>query len=270
MTTFLSILGPIILILVLGKYNYHRIFKNEIRKLYDNSKNNTNEIFTYDCLVGLPDPVQRYLKHVLKEGQPHIKYVRLKHDGQFKPGINKNWSNIKGEQYFTTAKPGFIWKGKIGPIKARDLYIEDKGQLVITLLNLINIAKKQGKGIDQGELLRWLGESVWFPTNLLPCERLKWLPIDDNSAKLVFNYQGISLFYIISFNEKNEIIQLETERYYDNKHIKKWTGYCSNYREINGVKIPTIMRASWRLEEGDHNYVIFHLKDLEYDIPKKY
>jgi len=99
---------------------------------------------------------------------------------------------------------------------------------------------------------------------------LKWLPIDDHSAKLVFNYQGISLFYIITFNEKNEIIQLETERYYDEKNINKWTGNCSNYREINRVKIPTIMRASWRLEEGDHDYVIFHLKDLEYDIPKKY
>lgn len=155
-------------------------------------------------------------------------------------------------------------------IKARDTYLKDKGRLVITLLNLINIADGKGEGIDQGELLRWLAESVWFPTNLLPSDKLKWLPIDDHSAKLLFNYQGISLFYIITFNEKNEIIQLETERYYDEKNIKKWTGNCSNYREINAVKIPTIMRASWRLEEGDHDYVIFHLKDLEYDIPKKY
>ncbi len=38
--------------------------------------------------------------------------------------------NIKGEQYATTEKPGFIWKGATSMFIASDMYIADKGRLV--------------------------------------------------------------------------------------------------------------------------------------------
>ncbi len=38
--------------------------------------------------------------------------------------------NIKGEQYATTEKPGFIWKGATSMFIASDKYIADKGRLV--------------------------------------------------------------------------------------------------------------------------------------------
>ena len=38
--------------------------------------------------------------------------------------------NIQGEQYVTTEKLGFIWKGATSMFIARDMYIADKGRLV--------------------------------------------------------------------------------------------------------------------------------------------
>jgi len=61
------------------------------------------------------------------------------------------------------------------------------------------MAEENGKFINQGELLRWLGESVWFPTNLLPSDNIKWESIDDKSAKLLFSYQDLELVYIHNF-----------------------------------------------------------------------
>ncbi len=71
----------------------------------------------------MPEPVQRYFNYALKEGQPYISYARITHDGQFKTGLDKGWINIKGEQYATTEKPGFIWKGTTTMFIARDMYI---------------------------------------------------------------------------------------------------------------------------------------------------
>lgn len=269
-TLFLSLFSVLIIVLIIGKLNYSHNFKKEVERLFSNSKSISYEIFNDKQHEGLPDPVKRYFKHVLKDKQPYISYVRLKHNGQFKTGIEKSWTEIHGEQYFSVATPGFIWKGKMGIISARDMYLSDKGRLVVTLLNLFKLADKHGESFNQGELLRWLGESVWYPTNLLPSNRLKWLPIDDSSAKLIFDYRGLSLFYTVRFNEKNEIIQLETERLYDEKNVEKWIGNCSNYKEINNVKVPTVIKATWRLKQGDHNYVIFNLKEIMYDLPKKY
>ena len=80
----------------------------------------------------------------------------------------------------------------------------------------------QGEKYHQGELLRWLAESVWFPTNLLPSEKLRWSSIDDSSAKLAFNYNGLALFYLVRFNDKGAIIEMETKRYMDEKRLETW------------------------------------------------
>lgn len=84
----------------------------------------------------------------------------MKHDGQFKTDLEKDWVNIIGEQYFTTEKPGFIWKGTTSMFVTSDRYIDNMGGLTATLFSLINIVDVKGEKYNQGELLRWLSESV--------------------------------------------------------------------------------------------------------------
>ena len=89
------------------------------------------------------------------------------------------------------------------------MYLTNEGSLIATIFSIINVVDIHGKQqYDESELLRWLSESIWFPTNLLPSEKLQWTAIDGSSAKLTFNYNGLSLFYIISFNNKGEIVQM--------------------------------------------------------------
>jgi len=59
-----------------------------------------------------------------------------------------------------------------------------------------------------------------YPTNLLPNNNLQWSAIDNRTAKLTFNYLGLSLFFIVSFNDAGEITQLETKRYMDKDHLE--------------------------------------------------
>ncbi len=267
MTILLLIIILVIITIFTGKIILSNQHSKEVTELFSLSGDISNRTFIYEQLEALPEPVQRYFKHVLKDGQPYISYVRLQHDGYFKTSPKKDWIKIKGEQYFTAEKPGFIWKGKTSMFTARDMYIADKGRLVVTLLSLFKIVDGQGESFDQGELLRWLGESVWFPTNLLPSENLQWSPIDSLSAKLIYNYNNINIYYIVSFNDKGEITQMQTERYMT-EDLETWVGKFRNYKEINGILIPTEIEAIWKLEEGDYSYVKFNLKKIEYDKPE--
>jgi hypothetical protein len=264
------ILGTIVFIFVIGKVNLYFQFNKEVKTLFAQSKNISTKTFHYQQLEDLPAPVQCYFKHVLKEGQAYINYVRITHDGQFKTGQEKDWINISGEQYFTVQKPGFIWKGTTTMFTARDMYMADKGRLVVSLLGLINIVDGKGEAYNQGELLRWLAENVWFPTNLLPSENLHWLPIDAHTAQLTFDYQGLALFYRVRFNEIGEITQMETQRYMDEKSLETWIGKLSNYQEINGIIIPTMIEASWKLEKGEFSYAKFRVKKIQYDKAERF
>jgi len=109
----LSILGLAFFILFIGKINSFSRFTKEIKELFLQSKSISDQTFHMSSIANLPEPVQRYFRHTLKEGQSYISYARIKHAGQFKTGLHKDWMDIKGEQYATTGKPGFIWKGTI-------------------------------------------------------------------------------------------------------------------------------------------------------------
>lgn len=195
----------------------------------------------------LPAPVKKYLELVLPENPKLIKEVNLIHGGNFKTSSKSEWVKIKGEQHFKTDLPEFEWTGKTSMFKATDSFVDGKG-----------------REVDQAELLRWLGESVWFPTNFMPDEHLSWTSIDASTAKLNYRYRGLELFYIVRFDEGGYIVSLETERYMEEGKRVKWTGKVSDYRDFKGVKAPGHMEAFWGLEEGDFQYVDFHVESLEY------
>lgn len=266
----LYILGAIALILIMGKVNLAFQFKKEIQELFAQSKPVSNKTFHYNQLNNLPEPVQRYFRQVLKDGQPYIGYVRMKHSGQFKTGMDKPWVNITGEQYATTEKPGFIWKGTTAMYVARDMYLSDKGRLIVSLLSLYPIVDVQGEQYNQGELLRWLGESILYPTNFLPSERLQWQSIDTNTAKLTFTYKELSLFFIFSFDNIGLISEMETKRFMDEKNLETWVIKTNNYKEWHNVLIPTTFEVVWRLKKKDFSYAKFNITEVEYNKAEKF
>ncbi|MFZ4678852.1 MAG: DUF6544 family protein [Flavobacterium sp.] len=270
MTIVFSILGLLLLALIIVKVNLSIQFHKKIIELFALSKNISQQQFDKSQTDSLPKPVQRYFNYILKEEHSFISYVRIKHEGQFKAGLKKGWMNIKGEQYATTEKPGFIWKGTTAMFIAQDLYIADNGRLIVSLFSLINVVNAKGKQYNQGELLRWLGESILYPTNFLPSDKLKWFPIDDKTAKLTFNYKGLSLFFKITFNDIGEITEMETKRYMGVNNLETWVIKVSDYKELNKVLIPTRFEVLWRLEKGDFCYAKFDITEIEYDKPMKF
>ena len=265
-----SIVGVILMLFIFRRINATRVFNKEVKALFANATDTSTKRFYKRQLDKLPEPVQRYFNHILKDGQSYINYARIKHIGQFKTLINKDWVNIKGEQYATTQIPGFIWKGTTATFVARDMYMAKEGRLVVSLFSLFNVVNAKGEQYNQGELLRWLGESILYPTNFLPSDRLHWLPIDSKTAQLVFKYDGLSLFFKITFNEIGEITEMETKRYMNEKDRETWVIKATNYRELNDICIPTNFEVIWRLKTGDFSYAKFIITEVEYGTPEKF
>lgn len=265
----LSILPvTMIVIFAVSLKNADRRLEKQVMLLFKQSPKILGKTFTHRSMANLPETVQRYFKHVLREGQPYISYVRLKHEGQFKTSINAKWSSIKGEEYFTVSHPGMIWKGTTKWFTAYDSFISGKGKLSVYLLSVFQIARGHGIKYSQGELLRWIGESVWFPTNLLPTENLQWSALDSHTAKLIYNSKKFSMHYLVTFNDVGEITQLETKRYMGDKNLETWIGKLSGYQEYNGILIPTVIEAIWRLPDQDYPYARFKITELEYNVPQ--
>lgn len=248
------------LLVLLSNWRY----RTQLNRLFSIRDKSAPRVFKFDQLSGLPSPAEKYFRLVLKEGQSYPGTIRLKHGGQFKMALDKPWIPICGEQYFTTLPAGFIWKGNTALFSARDMYTGAKGKLEVFLFNALKIVNGKGDKFNQGELLRWLAESVWFPTNLLPDENKQWFAIDSKNARLKVQINGLVLNYLVCFNNRGEIESLATKRYMA-ETLETWIINLSDYREINNIIIPTLAEASWKLKGIKYPYARFEVKQIEYD-----
>ena len=74
---------------------------------------------------------------------------------------------------------------------------------------------------------------------------------------------------VVDFNDTGEITRFTADRYMDTT-LEKWTGYCRDYRDMNGVRVPTEIEAVWNLDSGDFSYARFRVTKLEFNDPSVY
>ncbi|MBC7334696.1 MAG: hypothetical protein H5U01_00265, partial [Clostridia bacterium] len=143
-------------------------------------------VFSSADLEGLPAPVQRYLRRAIPEGQPYVTAVRLHQRGAFRLGDRTSpWKPFTVQQVFTTYPPGFAWDATIEmasllPVRVVDMYKSGKGAFWAKVLSTLIVANARDTSeLDQGELMRYLGEAVWFPTALLSGHGVSWHPSEE-------------------------------------------------------------------------------------------
>ncbi|WP_423189799.1 DUF6544 family protein [Alkalibacterium sp. f15] len=255
---------------------FKRDVRAEVEQLFDNV-DNKSEVVTEEDIIDLPTSVQRWLKYSGIIGKETIVSGRLKQQAEMRMDAEGQWMSVKAEQYFTSEKPGFVWNASIKAapfihIAGRDKYLNGKGSMLIKPMSLFTVADSKGEEIDQGTLLRYLAETVWFPSAVLN-DYISWKEIDDNNAKATMTYGEISTSGVFTFNQMGEVIKFEAERYGDFNgefSLETWSISMSDYKAFAGIKVPTEGKITWRLDEGDFNWFNFEVLEIEYNNPTIY
>lgn len=267
----------LISILLYGHHAFDQQIDGEVAALFGEMEEIHGDIVTPEDLIQLPEPVQRWLTFSGIVGKEKAQTVRLKQEGKFRQTPEQKWLPFSAEEYYTTPTPAFIWyariqAGSLFTIAARDRLSEGKGNMLIKLLSLFTIADAYGKELDEGIMLRYLDEIVWFPSAALS-EYILWEPVDDNSAQATLSYAGHSVSARFYFDKEGRVINVESERHRELNgefFVEKWSTPFSEYGEFNGIKLPVSGKAIWHLKTGDFDYFDVHVTAVEYNTPSVY
>ena len=277
----LIIIGVIIFLIVssiiIGNIIFNKRVKDEVEALFKKSKETKPEVITKEDIKDIPESVQKWLKNSQIIGKEKIFTVRLKQKGLIRTKEGQPWMPAEAEQYFTIDEPGFIWKTKVkmAPLlyfAGRDMYYEGKGNMLIKLLSLITVVNARGKEIDQSTLLRYLGETVWFPIAALS-NYIKWEGIDSSSARATMSYGGITASAVFRFNEKGDVINFVCKRYRtvnDQYILETYSVHLKDYKGLSGIRIPTKGEAVWNLKTEDFSCYQMEITEIEYNKPSIY
>jgi hypothetical protein len=254
-------------------WSFDRQVDKELEAFLPDSISQQRETVTPSMMVGLPSIVQQWLIRTGVAGRPVIQTAYLRQRGQLRTKPDGKWMPVTAVQYTRVDNPGFLWRARIEAgsfmhISGRDKYEDGRGHMLIKLMSLIPVADAKGEKIDQGSMLRYLGEVVWAPTAALS-RYLSWEEIDERTAKVTMTYKGISASGIFRFDAEGDFVSFEAERYYDRDDdytLETWVVSASDYATFDGIRVPVDWEVTWKLKEGDYTWYKFQITELEYDV----
>ncbi|HYN87633.1 MAG TPA: DUF6544 family protein [Ardenticatenaceae bacterium] len=230
-------------------------------------------------LEGLPAPVQRYFRAVLKDEQPMVAGVRFQHMGTFNMGEEADrWKTFLSDQKVVTRRPGFDWNGRVAmmpglPVRVHDSYVAGEGMLHASLLGLFTVVDMRGtRDVDEGELMRFFAEAAWYPTALLPSQGVRWEAAGDSSAYATLQEGDITLTMLFTFDEQGLIHTVRAEargRTVGGEVVPTpWRGRFWNYQERGGMLVPLDGEVAWLLPEGEKPYWRGHITEISYEFAR--
>ena len=155
-------------------------------------------------------------------------------------------------------------------VNVHDAYITGEGILHASLFGLVSLANLRGTPeAAQGELMRFFGETAWYPTALLPSQGVQWEAVDDTSARATLKDGKTTVTMLFRFNEDNLIESVRVEarpRMIAGEMIPtQWEGRWSNYEIRDGMRIPLDGEVVWILPEGPKPYWRGRITKLSYE-----
>jgi hypothetical protein len=144
-------------------------------------------------------------------------------------------------------------------VRVHDAYVSGTGILRPSILGLFPMGEVQGTGeIARGELMRWLAESVWYPTVLLPGQGVEWQPVDAASAQVTLTDGAIQLSMLFRFGEDGLVSGIHVDArsgLVSGKDVMMpWEGKFSDYRLQDGMMIPFFGEVAWIMPQGEMPY----------------
>ncbi len=233
---------------------------------------------TYDSaqLQGLPAPVERYFRTVLRDGQPLIRRAQLRQRGQFlvRPTPD-GWRPFVATETFVTNPAGFVWDARIQmapglPVRVRDGFVAGRGSMHASVLAVWSLAAVENTAdVAAGALHRYLAEAVWLPTALLPTHGVTWSPIDDRHARASISAGNTTVSLDFAFGADGRVESVFTaSRMRDVKGRAiptPWRGRFTRYEQRDGMEIPIEGEVEWLLPDGPQVYWRGEITDAKFE-----
>lgn len=247
------------------------------QQLLVKAQQSSQTVVTEAELAQLPEPIQRWLTSAGVVDKPRVFSVRLRQRGGLRTAPSQSFMPAKAEQYFSVDPPGFIWQvqlpmARVIPVSGRDSYLEGRGHMLIEMLALIPVVNARGPEIDQGVLLRYLAEMVWYPSAALQ-PYITWTPLTEGSARATMSYRGVQASADFFIDAQGRFTSLQAKRYMsdgDSTSLQDWKVEANAWQRFEGVELPALGSVSWQLREGEFTYYRWEITQLDYNVTETF
>lgn len=229
---------------------------------------------TEDDLLGIPEPIQRWLRWSGALGRRRVSVLRMVHGGRFKAGPTRPWMPIHGEYVVTTRAPSFHWYGDmtLAPglhAAAIDSYLAGEGRMQVKALSAITVVDARDAETARSAFGRCVAELCMTPTFFLDRDRVRWEAVDRSHARCEVRDGRLSTTAEVFVHDDGALDRIEVMRAFDRGGgrftMERFTGTASRPATWDGRRLAGRFDGSWNLPEGDLHYVAFDVERASFE-----
>lgn len=224
-----------------------------------------SDIPTVPVPPGLPAPVERFYRKVYGDAVPVITSAVLTGRATIAPvaGIRMparyRFTHVAGKDYRHYIEA--CWFG-IPILAVNERYVDGA-----SLIEIPVVGKDSGPKIEWSANQGLWAESWQFPSLFITDPRVKWMPIDDETALLVVPFKDSHQQFVVRFDPKTGLpTWTETMRYKSSTsaELTLWMTHALDYRTVDGVLTNTVGSATW-MDDG-RPWATFRLEDARFNV----
>ena len=214
--------------------------------------------------TNLPAPVARYYQATMEDEVPVIETAVVTARGHLRfMGITfpqrLRFIHDAGQGYRHYIEATLFGKPLL---KVNERYLDGQARMKLP----VGVIENEPKINSAANLGLW-GESIWLPTIFITDSRVRWQPVDENTALLIVPFEtGDDTFTVFFDPETGLITRMEAMRYKDAADTEKtlWLLDILAWDTYHGLLLPSRSSVTWADE--DTPWLIIELDDVVYNV----
>lgn len=251
-----------------------KTFKKEVLNALERTRKFRNDILMEKDVQHLPLIVQKYLHYSGSIGKEKVTSYRVEFKGGIRSKATDDFMPLRSIQYNFKDEPTrlfYIVARKKGiPAMGIHIYKQQKAMMLVKILGIFTVVNARGKEMNQAETVTVFNDMCFMAPATLIDRNIQWREIDKLTVDAKYTNGNITIGARLFFNEKGELVNfLSNDRYEtaDGKNYQNypWLTPVTNYRDINGYRLPSEAKLIYRHPDEDFCYGEFSLVNIEYN-----
>jgi hypothetical protein len=172
-----------------GEKSFNTLTEKSLDVFHEKDSETTGAVYETQDLSSLPEAVRKYLEKAMPAEGLCIKRVRIRQKGEIRVHDEASWKTFTAVQYVSVNPPKMLWAGDaehwpMTNLRILTTYLPGGGETSAYLWGLLPAFENRGTEMKAYLMVRWLGEAVWYPTALLPSERVSWEAVESKQAEV--------------------------------------------------------------------------------------